>query len=210
MKSIIRNCFENLAVRLQILDILPHFKDWVMPWWRLLGTAASQLVWSICVCVILYICVCVCHVFNTLWDKYLFSSSQFRAHLPTGDKKKIIVKIEWMCCTSIQRARTFCLWVRVLKNSEWNSAPFNHVFAYEKISSPHMPKPLAHTSVSRPDAHSKGFFCSVPTLTSLRICEPEHGLSVTCPGRAAYWDLLSISSPGCFIWDNTDSRASQD
>lgn len=72
----------------------------------------------------------------------------------------------------------------------------------EKISFPHMPEPqLASCSFK------KGFFCSVPTLASLRIFRPGHGPPVTCPGRAVRWDFSSISRPGWFIWDNTNSQA---
>lgn len=84
-----------------------------------------------------------------------------------------------------------------------------HVSMFEKISFPHMPGPQP-ASCSLKKKKKEGFFCSVPTLTSLRIFKPGHGLPVTCTGRAVRWDFSSISRQRWFIWDNTNSRPSQD
>ena len=180
-----------------------------MPWWRLLGTAVSQWVWSICVCVILCICVCVCHVFSTLWDKYLFSSSQFRAHLPTGDKKKK----KKHCQNKINVLHVNAL--SACESMRWKT--LNEILLPSitclrmRKSLPHTCQSLLRTQVSAGQMLiQRGFSAPCPLSLHWGFARPEHGLSVTCPGRAASWDLLSISSLGGFIWDNTDGRTSQD
>lgn len=85
--------------------------------------------------------------------------------------------------------------------------PWTRVHAWENLFPTHAKASRTHKCQLARCSFKKVFFSwSVPTLTSLRLCEPERGLSVTCSGKAAYWDLLSITSLGWFIWDNTDSQ----
>lgn len=57
--------------------------------------------------------------------------------------------------------------------------PLQHVPVYEKISFPHMPKPLAHSRPTHVSAGQmliqKDFF--LRCAHSLRLCEPEHSRS---------------------------------
>lgn len=147
-------------------------------------------------CKSLCVCVCVCVMNSTLCATHIYLHHHILG-LTSQVGTNIIVKREWMYCKSIH---WLCVFVHpCVEKLSMKFCPLEHVFMYEKISFPHMPKPLAQVSASQM-LIQKGFFSGLCTiLASLRLCEPDHDLSVTCSGRAAYWDLLSISSLGWFI-----------
>lgn len=115
--------------------------------------------------------VVFCLAFNTLWDfveKYLFTLSHLRLHLHWVRARKTAPQRPTTIIThnnffSIKKKKCVLCKNHVKnkpkKKPQWNSLA---VFMYEKISFPHMLKPLAHMcQLARCSFKKKGFlFCA--------------------------------------------------
>lgn len=128
----------------------------------------------LCLCYALHMCVCLCHVFDTLWDKYLFTPSHLKTHhLPAGDKNLVPQHETFIClqrkkitqCPHKYSKACVCLCVHVSKNSQWNSAPWTRVHVWENLFPTHAKASCTQVSAGQM-LIQKGFF---PALCPLLL-----------------------------------------
>lgn len=163
----------------QIVNIRHATKHTVMLRCRWLQNAFFSIsVKHLCLCYAVHLCGgFFCLAFNTLWDfvdKYLFTLSHLRLHLHWVSARKKAPQRPTTIIThnnffSIKKLCKLCNYVKThvknkpKKTPQWNSLA---VLMYEKISFPHMPKPLGHMcQLARCSFKKKKIFCSMPALT---------------------------------------------